>query len=105
MESLRQSIATLMREEMEKLMAQMRNATMEAIASGSGAIVRPQAEGQRGMQYHRVTKIEFLRFEGEDEYIDEFDKLLCRVELCEEQSISFFLAGLQQDVEVAVRII
>ncbi|GKB36707.1 hypothetical protein Tco_0881649 [Tanacetum coccineum] len=117
MESLRQSIATLMREEMEKLMAQMRNAAMEAIASGSGAMVRPQAEGQRGMQYHRVTKIEFPRFEGEDvrglqailqrfglayddslaeikkvkhvksvqEYIDEYDKLLCRVELSEEQ--------------------
>ncbi|GKF93223.1 gypsy/ty3 retroelement polyprotein [Tanacetum coccineum] len=31
------------------------------------------------------------------EYIDEYDKLLCRVELSEEQSISFFLAGLQNE--------
>nr|GEX95434.1 reverse transcriptase [Tanacetum cinerariifolium] len=38
------------------------------------------------------------------EYIDEYDNLLCRVELSEEQSISLFLAGLQNDVEVAVRI-
>ncbi|GJT51000.1 hypothetical protein Tco_0977157, partial [Tanacetum coccineum] len=38
-ESLRQSIATLMREEMEKLMAKMRNAAIEATASGSRAMV------------------------------------------------------------------
>nr|GEV82965.1 hypothetical protein [Tanacetum cinerariifolium] len=65
-ESLRQSNATLMREEMEKLMAEMRNAAMEATASGSGAMVRPQADGQRGMRYHKVTNVEFPRFEGVD---------------------------------------
>ncbi|PWA77168.1 hypothetical protein CTI12_AA226430 [Artemisia annua] len=37
------------------------------------------------------------------EYIDEYDKLLCRVDLTEEQSMSFFLAGLQKEIEVAVR--
>ncbi|GJU05072.1 putative mitochondrial protein [Tanacetum coccineum] len=46
-DSLRQSIATFMREEMEKLMAKMRNAAKEATASGSGTMVRPQADGQR----------------------------------------------------------
>ncbi|GKB94837.1 putative mitochondrial protein [Tanacetum coccineum] len=123
MESLRQSIATLMREEIEKLMAEKRVAAVDAIAGGNGMVARPQAEGQRGMQYHKVTKIEFSRFGGEDvrayddllaeiknvkhvktvqEYIDEYDKLLYRVELSEEQSISFFLARLQSDVEVAV---
>ncbi|GJS75912.1 reverse transcriptase [Tanacetum coccineum] len=152
-ETLRQSIATLMREEMEKLMAEMHAAAADATAGGNGMVVRLQAEGQRGMQYHTVTKIEFPRFGGKDvrgwlfkceqffkvdgvaddqkasnlariglayddplaeikkvkhvktvqEYIDEYDKLLCRVELSEEQSISFFLAGLQSDVEVAVR--
>nr|GEU69387.1 hypothetical protein [Tanacetum cinerariifolium] len=89
--------------------------------------------GLNNMLHSRVTKIEFPRFEGEDvrgwlfkceqffkvdgvaddqkikqvksvkDYIDEYDKLLCRVELSEEQSISFFLAGLQNDVKVAVR--
>ncbi|GJV63484.1 hypothetical protein Tco_1474312 [Tanacetum coccineum] len=65
-ESLRESIATLMREELEKLMVEMRAAAVAATASGNGTVVRPQAEAQRGMQYHRVTKIEFSRFWGED---------------------------------------
>ncbi|GKG50355.1 hypothetical protein Tco_0521455, partial [Tanacetum coccineum] len=65
-ESLKESIATLMREEMEKLMAEIRAAVVAATASGSGMVVRPQDEAQRGMQYHRVTKIEFLRFGGKD---------------------------------------
>ncbi|GJZ58345.1 gypsy/ty3 retroelement polyprotein [Tanacetum coccineum] len=171
---------------MEKLITKMCVAAVDATVGGNGMVARPQAKGQRGMQYHRVTKIEFPRFGGEDvrgwlfkceqffkvdsvaddqkvnlisihlhdialmwhrqfvrlmrdnvpwgayrqailqrfglayndplveikkvkhvktvqEYIDEYDKLLCIVELSEEQSISFFLAGLQSDVEVAVR--
>ncbi|GJV38799.1 gypsy/ty3 retroelement polyprotein [Tanacetum coccineum] len=137
-----------MREEMEKLMAEMRSAVVAATASGSGMMVRPQAEAQRGMQYHRVTKIEFPRFGGEDlrgwlfrcekffkvdnvpnenkrfsiayddplgeikklrqtgsvqDYIDAFDKLLCRIELHMEQTMSFFMAGLQHEIELFVR--
>nr|GEV88788.1 hypothetical protein [Tanacetum cinerariifolium] len=64
-ESLRESIATLIREEIEKLMVEMRVATVAATASGSGIVVRPRVEAQRGMQYHRVTKIKFPRFKIE----------------------------------------
>ncbi|GKC86792.1 hypothetical protein Tco_1147441, partial [Tanacetum coccineum] len=46
--------------------AEMRADAVVATASGSGMVVRPQGEPQRGMQYHRVTKIEFSRFGGED---------------------------------------
>ncbi|GJW59213.1 hypothetical protein Tco_0105944 [Tanacetum coccineum] len=63
---MRESIATMMREEMDKLLAEMRSADVVATANGSGMAVRPQGEAQRGMQYHRVTKIEFPRFGGED---------------------------------------
>ncbi|GJW00126.1 retrotransposon-related protein [Tanacetum coccineum] len=55
-----------MREGMDKLMAEIRVAAANATASGIGMVVRPQAEGQICTQYHRVTKIEFLRFGGED---------------------------------------
>ncbi|GKA51258.1 retrotransposable element Tf2 [Tanacetum coccineum] len=124
-----------MREEMEKLMAEMRNAAIEATASGSRAMVRPQADRERGMQYHKVTKIKFPRFGGEDVRgwlfkCEQFFKVddvaddqkvnlvsihlhdialmwhrqfVRLMELSEEQSISFFLVGLQQDVEIAVR--
>nr|GEW96766.1 hypothetical protein [Tanacetum cinerariifolium] len=37
------------------------------------------------------------------EYIDAFDRLLCRIDLNERQCISFFLAGLNSKVELAVR--
>nr|GEV25766.1 putative mitochondrial protein [Tanacetum cinerariifolium] len=56
----------MMREEMEKLMAEMRVGAMAATASGSGMVTRPQGEPQRGIQYHRVAKIEFSGFRGED---------------------------------------
>nr|GEZ02541.1 putative UPF0481 protein At3g02645 [Tanacetum cinerariifolium] len=65
-ESLRESISTLMRKEMEKLMAEMKADAIAATASGSGMVVRSQAEAQRGMQYHKVTKIDLPRFGGED---------------------------------------
>ncbi|GKA27552.1 immune-associated nucleotide-binding protein 9 [Tanacetum coccineum] len=119
MESLRQSIATLMREEIEKLMAEKRVAAVDAIAGGNGMVARPQAEGQRDDQKGAYRKAMLQRFglayddllaeiknvkhvKTVQEYIDEYDKLLYRVELSEEQSISFFLARLQSDVEVAV---
>nr|GEU30733.1 ribonuclease H-like domain-containing protein [Tanacetum cinerariifolium] len=65
-EAMRESIATMMREEMDKLLAEIRAAAVATTSSGSGMVVRPQGEAQRGMQYHRVTKIEFPRFKGED---------------------------------------
>ncbi|GJV03303.1 gypsy/ty3 retroelement polyprotein [Tanacetum coccineum] len=37
------------------------------------------------------------------EYIDAFDRLLCRIGLDEAQYISFFLAGLNSEIELAVR--
>nr|GEX68256.1 hypothetical protein [Tanacetum cinerariifolium] len=79
-------------------------------------LARQQGDNQRGlnnMQYNRVTKIEFSRFEdkmlgGGCLSVSSFSRWMVlqrtrRVELSEEQSISFFLAGLQNDVEVVVR--
>ncbi|GJZ29099.1 retrotransposon-related protein [Tanacetum coccineum] len=37
------------------------------------------------------------------EYIDAFDRLLCRIDLDENQCISFFLAGLNSEIELAIR--
>nr|GEX43961.1 hypothetical protein [Tanacetum cinerariifolium] len=147
-EAMRESIAIMMMEDMDKLLAKMRAADVAATASGSGMVVRPHGEPQRGMQYHRVTKIELPRFGGEDvggwlfrceqffkvdnvpgenkrfgiayddplgeikklrqtrsvkDYIDAFDKLLCREDLPMEQTMSFFMAGLQHEIELAVK--
>nr|GEZ63275.1 reverse transcriptase [Tanacetum cinerariifolium] len=61
------------------------------------------------MQYSRVTKIEFPKFGGEDVRgwlleCERFFKLMVLQSVkSEEQSLSFFLAGLQIDVEVIVR--
>ena len=37
------------------------------------------------------------------QYIDAYDRLLCRAQLGEEQSMSFFSVGLQSETELAVR--
>ncbi|GKA80211.1 retrotransposable element Tf2 [Tanacetum coccineum] len=181
-DTLKDTIAALIREEMDKIREEMRNVTSSSSTAGQNE-TRQQGDNQRGlnkMQYSRVTKIEFPRFRGEDvrgwllkceqffkvdgveenqkinlisvhlhdialmwhrklvsligdnvpwgayrqeilqrfilayddplveikkvkhvksvqEYIDEYDKLLCRVELSEEQSISLFFAGLQNE--------
>ncbi|GJT19503.1 reverse transcriptase [Tanacetum coccineum] len=145
-ESLRTTITTLMKEEMEKLREEIRNTTVTEKIGGMGQ--KQQAKPQRGfnnMQFSTFTKIEFPKFGGDDvrgmvvqivcedhrenvgwpvyrqeilqrfglayddqlveikkikhvksvqDYIDEYDKLLCRVELSEEQMISFFMARL-----------
>ncbi|GJR54675.1 putative mitochondrial protein [Tanacetum coccineum] len=46
-ESLRQSITILMREKMEKLIAEMCGSAIDATVGGNGMIARPQAKGQR----------------------------------------------------------
>ncbi|GKA25418.1 putative mitochondrial protein [Tanacetum coccineum] len=77
---------------------EMRNVASTSTAGQNGA--RQQSDNQRGlnnMQYSKVTKIEFPRFRGE--YVRGW---LFKLELSEEQSISFFLVGLQNDVEVTV---
>ncbi|GJU15633.1 reverse transcriptase [Tanacetum coccineum] len=155
-ESLKESIATLMREEMEKLMAEMRAAAVAATASGSGMVVRPQDEAQRvdnvpdenkvnlisihlydlALRWHRqfvgfmgdqvawplhrdailqrfgiayddsLGEIKKLRQTGSvQDYIDAFDKLLCRIDLPIEQTMSFFMAGLQHEIELAMPLI
>ncbi|GJT79233.1 gypsy/ty3 retroelement polyprotein [Tanacetum coccineum] len=48
-----------------------------------------------------IKKIKHVK--SVQDYIDEYDKLLRRVELSEEKIISFFMAGLKNDVEVAMR--
>ncbi|GKB28447.1 hypothetical protein Tco_0867848 [Tanacetum coccineum] len=55
------------------------------------------------LMWHR----QFVKFIGDDvdwnEYIDAFDRLLCIINLEEDQCISFFLAGLSSEIELPVR--
>ncbi|GJX28482.1 hypothetical protein Tco_0236561 [Tanacetum coccineum] len=181
--ALRDSLMASMREELDRLRAEMRN---NGRYTNGGTVVRLNNEGQRAMQFSKVTKIEFPKFGREDvrgwmfrceqfftidnitdegkinlisihlhdisrmwhrqfmriignnvtwpmyreailqrfglayddplakikklkqtgtvqQYIDAYDRLLYRVELQEEQTMSFFTAGLQSDIELAVR--
>ena len=51
-----------------------------------------------------LSEIKKLRQTGTvTEYIDAYDKLLCRVDLSEEQYMSFFIAGLTSEIELAIR--
>ncbi|GKA55268.1 gypsy/ty3 retroelement polyprotein [Tanacetum coccineum] len=51
-----------------------------------------------------LAEIKKLKQTGSvQQYIDAYDKLLCRVELQDEQAMSFFIAGLQSEIELAVR--
>lgn len=51
-----------------------------------------------------MAEIMKLRHTGTiQEYIDAYDQLLCRVELPDEQAMSIFIAGLQSEIELAVR--
>ncbi|GJV04300.1 retrovirus-related pol polyprotein from transposon 17.6 [Tanacetum coccineum] len=130
-DALRDTIAALIREEIEKMRVEMRNVASSSTTGQNGA--RRQWDKMLGggclnvsgfsrwMVLQRARRRAILQRSGSSyddplveikkikhvksvqEYIDEYDKLLCRVELSEEQSISFFLAGLQNDVEVAVR--
>ncbi|GKA73126.1 reverse transcriptase [Tanacetum coccineum] len=115
---------------MEKLMAEMRAVAVAATASSSGMVVRPQDEAQRvdnvpdenkvAWPLHRdailqrfdiayddsLGEIKKLRQTGYvQDYIDAFDKLLCRIDLPIEQTMSFFMAGLQHEIELAMPLI
>ncbi|GJV82812.1 reverse transcriptase [Tanacetum coccineum] len=74
-----------------------------SVSSSSKLMVLPKIK-RFGLAYDdplaEIKKIKLVK--SVQEYIDEYDKLLCKVELSEEQSISFFLVGLQNDVEVTV---
>ncbi|GJY39911.1 retrotransposon-related protein [Tanacetum coccineum] len=61
--SLREPIAQLMREEMEKLREDMRTAAMEV---STGQLGRNQGDQRQNMQFTRFTKIEFPKFGGDD---------------------------------------
>nr|GEW38537.1 hypothetical protein [Tanacetum cinerariifolium] len=58
-EALRDSLMESMREEMDRLRVELRN---NATKTNSGTMGRQNNEGQRPMQFSRVTKIEFLKF-------------------------------------------
>ncbi|GKE00562.1 hypothetical protein Tco_1388545 [Tanacetum coccineum] len=94
----------LMREELEKMRVEMRNvgatdnggALHEIYGGKSGWVVYRKAIFQRfGLAYDdllaEIKKIKHVR--TVKEYIDAYDRHLCRVELFQEQSISFFLPG------------
>nr|GEW17881.1 hypothetical protein [Tanacetum cinerariifolium] len=66
-ESLRTTMAALMREEMEKLREEMRNAVATENNGGMGQ--RQHDEPKKGLnnvQFSKVTKIEFSKFRGDD---------------------------------------
>ena len=51
-----------------------------------------------------LAEIKKLKQNGSvQQYIDEYDKLLCRVQLSDDQAMSFFSAGLYSEIELAVR--
>ena len=51
-----------------------------------------------------LSEIKKLKQSGTvQEYIDAYDRLLCRVDLPDDQSMSFFMARLKSEIELAVR--
>ncbi|GKB83565.1 hypothetical protein Tco_0950460 [Tanacetum coccineum] len=60
--ALRDSLMVSMREEMDRLRAELRNNVGE---TNIGTMVRPNNKGQSVMPFSRVTKVEFLKFSGE----------------------------------------
>ncbi|GJW13110.1 retrotransposable element Tf2 [Tanacetum coccineum] len=51
-----------------------------------------------------LAEIKKLKQTGSvQQHIDAYDRLLCRVELQDEQAMSFFIAGLQSEIELVVR--
>nr|GEV72772.1 hypothetical protein [Tanacetum cinerariifolium] len=119
--SVREPIAQLMREEMEKLGDEMRTNAIEVSTSQLG---RNQRDQRQNMQFNRVTKIEFPMFRGDDvkgwmykcEQFFKFMRLLgsdtvpwlvyrgaIMVDIRDDQTISFYMAGLPNDIELAVR--
>jgi hypothetical protein len=51
-----------------------------------------------------LSEIKKLKQTGNvQDYIDAFDKLMCRIELEDEQCMSFFMAGLSSEIELSVR--
>ncbi|GJW55911.1 hypothetical protein Tco_0099996 [Tanacetum coccineum] len=60
--ALRDSLMASMREEMDRLRAELRNNVGE---TNIGTMVRPNNKGQSVMPFSRVTKVEFLKFSGE----------------------------------------
>ncbi|GKC55630.1 hypothetical protein Tco_1083228 [Tanacetum coccineum] len=103
---------------MERLRVELTTISSNAL-SGAGSrsmeTVRHNGEGtsQGGQapQFTRMTKIEFPNFGGEDNlrhvdtievYQNAFDKLISRVDSTEDQQRSFYIAGLQNDVDLAV---
>ncbi|GKA83072.1 gypsy/ty3 retroelement polyprotein [Tanacetum coccineum] len=51
-----------------------------------------------------LAEIKNLKQTGSvQQYIDAYDRLLCRVELQDEQAMSFFIAGLQSEIKLVVR--
>ncbi|PWA89970.1 hypothetical protein CTI12_AA060100 [Artemisia annua] len=51
-----------------------------------------------------MSEIKKLKQTGNvQDYIDAFDKFMCRIELIDEQCMSFFMAGLSSEIELSVR--
>ncbi|GJU21667.1 reverse transcriptase [Tanacetum coccineum] len=132
-DTLRDNIAALISEEIEKMREEIRVTKIEFLRFGGEDVrgwlfkceqffkVDDVAKDHKGIMFlgpyrqailqrfglayddplAEIKKIRHVKYV--EQYIDEYDNLLCRVELSEEQSGSFFLVGLQNDVKVAVR--
>nr|GEY45749.1 zinc finger, CCHC-type [Tanacetum cinerariifolium] len=132
-DATRKSLSDLVNELVNSVMDRLRHDLLSQRPKSSNAATnRTLGNGNKGnSQFSRVTKIEILKFEGKDgailkrfdaayddplgkikklqqtnsvqEYIDAFDRLLCKINLEEDQCISFFLAGLNSEMELVVR--
>ncbi|GJX59787.1 hypothetical protein Tco_0291177 [Tanacetum coccineum] len=110
-------VSDQMESAMERLRVELTTISSNAL-SGAGSrsmeTVRHNGEGtsQGGQppQFTRMTKIEFPNFGGEDNlrhvdtievFQNAFDKLISRVDSTEDQQRSFYIARLQNDVDLA----
>ncbi|GJV97359.1 hypothetical protein Tco_1548936 [Tanacetum coccineum] len=108
--SLRQPIAQSMREEMEKLREEIRTTSMEATTSQLG---RNQGWMYKCEQFFKVDNvpdeqkaplISIHLFDIALMWHKYFDKLLSRVDIREDQAISFYMAGLPTNIELVVKV-
>ncbi|GJT76662.1 hypothetical protein Tco_1043387 [Tanacetum coccineum] len=98
MTAMRESLLVSMRDEMERFWQAKSNSQNEN--SNGDAILK-----RFSLAYDDpLAEIKKLKQTGSvQQYIDAYDKLLCRVKLQDKQAMSFFIAGLQSEIELAVR--
>nr|GEV13535.1 gypsy/Ty3 retroelement polyprotein [Tanacetum cinerariifolium] len=87
--ALKEALFGSIREDMERFLQEKSNSQN---VDPSGAYDDPLA---------KIKKLK--QTGGLQQYIDAYDRLLCRVELQDEQEMSFSIASLQSEIELVVR--